>query len=258
MQIKSLSVFFPMYNERHNIEAVLAQAKAVIPELGFSDYEILFVDDGSRDGCDLLVEAQAQHDPHIRLVRHPHNMGYGAALRTGFTQADREAVFYTDCDLPVDLRDIARALSRLQEADLVIGYRIKRHETLRRAVYSRIYNLLMRLLFGVRVRDVNFSFKLVRGEVLRNICLSAKTVFIDGQLLAEAVRCGYKIAEIPVEYTPRKFGRSNFDSLKTAWATLTEMLGYWVNEVEVPVSAAPVMAPEHVPAIASLHRKKVV
>jgi glycosyltransferase involved in cell wall biosynthesis len=247
-----------MYNERRNIEQVLAQAETVIPELGFSDYEILIIDDGSRDGCDALVEAQAQCHPHIRLVRHPQNMGYGVALRTGFTEADREAVFYTDCDLPADLRDLARALPLLQEADLVIGYRVKRYETLRRAIYSRIYNLLMRLLFGVHVRDVNFSFKLVRGEVLDAICLSAKTVFIDGQLLAEAVRHGYKIAEIPIEYTPRKFGRSNFDSLKTAWATLTEMVGYWLNGVEASVTGAPAISRERVPAIASVQREEVL
>jgi glycosyltransferase involved in cell wall biosynthesis len=185
-------------------------------------------------------------------------MGYGVALRTGFTEANREAVFYTDCDLPADLHDLARALPLLQEADLVIGYRVKRYETLRRAIYSRIYNLLMRLLFGVHVRDVNFSFKLVRGEVLDAICLSAKTVFIDGQLLAEAVRHGYKIAEIPVEYTPRKFGRSNFDSLKTAWATLTEMTGYWLKGVEASVTGAPAIPSERVPAIASVQREKVV
>lgn len=229
MRPQSLSIFFPMYNERQNIEQTLDQAEEVIPKLGFRDYEILVIDDGSRDGCDRLVEGRAQRNEHIRLVRHTHNQGYGAALRTGFTQANREVVFYTDCDLPADLMDIQRALPLLENADLVIGYRIKRHETLRRAIYSRIYNLLMRLLFGVHVRDVNFSFKLVNRSVLQRIHLTAGTVFIDGQLLAEAVRYGFRIAELPIEYTPRRFGRSNFDSLRTAWLTLKELLGYWVE-----------------------------
>jgi glycosyltransferase involved in cell wall biosynthesis len=229
MSPQSLSIFFPMYNEKKNIEHTLAEAETAINDLGFGDYEILIINDGSRDGCDQLVEARARTNHHLRLIHHPHNLGYGAALRTGFINAGRDLVFYTDCDLPADLHDIQRALELIKGADLVIGYRIKRHETLRRAVFSRIYNLLMRLLFGVRVRDVNCSFKLVHKSVLDKITLTASTVFIDGQLLAEAVRYGFKIAEIPIVYTPRRFGRSNFDSLHTAWKTLTEMLHYWVD-----------------------------
>ena len=226
MAAKSFSVFFPMYNESLNIEKVLIEAQRVIPTLGFADYEILIVDDGSQDGCDRLVETWMEKNAHIRLVLHPKNMGYGVALRTGFTQATKEAVFYTDCDLPVDLWDIQRALPLLENADLVIGYRIKRYETARRALYSRVYNMLVRLLFGVHVRDVNFSFKLVSREVLDQINLTATTVFIDGQLLAEAHKKGFKIVEIPVEYHPRRLGSSNFNSLRTAYATLVEMLGY--------------------------------
>ncbi len=237
-QPKSLSVFFPMYNERQNISRLLEEACRVIPALGFKDYEILIVDDGSRDGCDKIVEEWARRNPHIHLVRHPRNLGYGAALRTGFTQASRDLVFYTDCDLPADLQDIRRALPLLCQADLVIGYRLKRYETLRRAIYSRIYNFLMRFLFNVHVHDVNFSFKLASREVLERIHLTATTVFIDGQLLAEARRYGYEIAEIPIDYTPRRFGRSNFDSFKTAFATLSELLSYryerWFGLAKTP------------------------
>jgi glycosyltransferase involved in cell wall biosynthesis len=225
---ESFSIFFPMYNERDNIGQVLAEAEQVIPSLGFADYEILVVDDGSRDGSADLVEAWAQQNPRIRLVRHPGNLGYGAALRTGFTHAGSELVFYTDSDLPVDLRDIARALPLLEQADLVIGYRRERRETLRRAVYSRVYNRLMRSLFDVHVRDVNFSFKLVRRRVLERVRLTAGTVFIDGQLLAEARRQGFRIAELPIDYRPRQAGSSSFDSLRVAWQTLREMVGHRV------------------------------
>jgi glycosyltransferase involved in cell wall biosynthesis len=226
MAAKSLSVFFPMYNESKNISTLLEEACRVIPQMGFDDYEILIVDDGSQDGCAQIVEQWSVSNPHIRMIRHPQNLGYGAALRTGFTHASRDLVFYTDCDLPVDLREVQRALPLLEHDDLVIGYRIKRYETLRRAIYSRIYNFLMRILFNVHVRDVNFSFKIMHKRVLDHICLSASSVFIDGQLLAEAVRYGFSIAEIPIRYTPRRFGRSNFDSLKAATSTLKELLAY--------------------------------
>ncbi len=229
MPPQSLSVFFPMYNERNNIAQTLAQAEAVIPGLGFEDYEIIVVDDGSYDGCDKIVEAQVRQNAHIRLVRHPCNLGYGSALRTGFAEANREAVFYTDSDLPVDLWEVKRALLLLDEADIVAGYRIDRRCTLVRAIYSYIYNWLMRLLFGVQARDVNFSFKLVHRRVLDRIRLTATTVFIDGELLAEARRYGFKVVELPVEYQPRQFGNSNFDSLRVAWDTLAEMVRYWLG-----------------------------
>lgn len=227
MLLESLTIFFPMYNEAGNIEKVITSVETVMPHLNIPELEIMLIDDGSRDGCDKTVEAWASRNPAVRLVRHPRNMGYGAALRTGFLEAKNDAVFYTDSDLPVDLFDLQRALPLLETADLVIGYRILRHETFRRAVFSRIYNLLMRFMFGVRVRDVNFSFKLVHRRVLNCIKLDASTVFIDGQILAEARRCGFKIAELAIEYTPRKVGRSNFDSFRTAWNTFTEMAAYW-------------------------------
>ncbi len=228
MRQQKLSVFFPMYNEKQNISHVLNRAQEVIPTLGFADYEILVIDDGSSDGCDQVVKSYAEHNQHIHLIQHPCNLGYGAALDTGFTQATGDYVFYTDSDLPVDLQDIARVIPLLENADVVVGYRIKRHETVRRAIYSRIYNILMRLLFGVHVRDVNFSFKLVSRSVLQKIRLSARTVFIDGQLLAESIRHGFRIVEIPVEYIPRHFGHSSFDSLRVAWDTLNEMLACWL------------------------------
>jgi len=227
MALRSLSVFFPMYNERQNITRTLDAAEGVLAGLGIPDYEILIVDDGSRDGCDEIVRQRAQLDKHIRMVRHPRNMGYGVALKTGFHESVKEAVFYTDSDMPVDLNDLSRAIPLLEEADLVIGYRVERFETPRRAIYSRINNILMRIFFGIHVRDVNFSFKLVRQRVLQQIHLTANTGFIDGQLLAEAVLHGFKIVEIPIVYTPRRFGQSSFDSFHVAWGHLVEMMSYW-------------------------------
>jgi glycosyltransferase involved in cell wall biosynthesis len=236
-----------MYNERDNIAVTLDRALAVIPTLGFADFEIVVIDDGSRDDSALVVRRAALSEPRIRLVSHPRNLGYGAALRTGFMAARGDVVFYTDSDLPVDLSEIARALPLLEDADLVIGYRRRRYDTPRRAVYSKVYNLLMRALFGVRVRDVNFSFKLVRRRALDAIQLTASTVFIDGQLLAAAVHGGFRIAELPIDYTPRKIGKSSFDSWHAAWVTLVEMLRYRVAPQSLSVEPLSALDDERVP-----------
>ena len=222
-----ISIFFPMYNELGTVERMVNESLTVLRALA-DDYELLIVDDASSDGSAQAAADLAHRYPCVRVVHHPHNRGYGAALRTGFQNAGKELVFYTDCDEPVDLWEIKRALALIgPQVDLVVGYRIERYDTLRRFVYSQVYNALCRLLFGIPVRDVNFSFKLVKREVLQRVNLRAGSVFIDGELLAEAVRYGYRIVEIPIEYFPRRNGASNFDSLRAAVYTLQEMLAYW-------------------------------
>ncbi len=227
MKVSSLSIFFPMFNEKATIERVVNKALTVLAALAH-DYEVLIVDDGSSDGSEQIADDLARQHPQVRVIHHPHNLGYGAALRTGFQNATKDLVFYTDSDEPVDLWELRRALPLIgPDADLVIGYRIKRYDTLRRFIYSKVYNFLCRLLFGLHVRDVNFSFKLVKHEVLQRVRLGAGSTFIDGELLAEAVRYRYRIAEIPIAYFPRRAGRSSFDTLRAAFHALGEMLAYW-------------------------------
>lgn len=227
--IKSFSLFFPMYNEKGYIEKMVAKAKKVVSELT-DDYEILIIDDCSRDGSEKIADQLAAADPHIRVIHHKQNQGYGGALRTGFTNASKDLVFYTDCDEPVDLEKIKEEISKMQHCDVLAGYRVPGHTRLRRIVYSTIYNFLIRHLFGVKVRDVNFSFKIIRQAVLRDAELTAKSVFIDGELLAEAVRCGYKVIDTPIHYTPRTQGASSFDKLSAATDTLKEIIAYFVRQ----------------------------
>ena len=225
--VEELSLFFPMYNEKDTVERMVGKAISVLETLA-KEYEVIIVDDASTDGSEQIADALARQHSQVRLVRHPRNLGYGAALRTGLENATKELVFYTDCDEPVDLKEIERALALIgPDVDLVVGYRIKRYDTARRFVYSQVYNFLCRLLFGVRARDINFSFKLLKRELLQNVRLSAGSVFIDGELLAEAARYGYRVVEIPVQYFPRNSGASSFNSLNAAFYTLVEIMAYW-------------------------------
>ena len=225
-KVASLTLFFPMHNEKETVERMVSKALQVLDTLA-DDYEVVVVDDASHDGSEWIADELARRHRQVRVVRHNQNRGYGAALRTGFQSATKGLVFYTDCDEPVDLHEVKRACALVgPDVDLVVGYRVNRYDTPRRFVYSKVYNFLCRLLFGVHVRDVNFSFKLLKREVVQHIRLRANSVFIDGELLAEAVRYGYRIVEIPVEYFPRRVGESSFDSLSAALHTLEEMLAY--------------------------------
>ncbi len=221
-----VTLFFPMYNELKSIEPMTRKALQVMQAVA-DDFEIVIVDDGSSDSSEKLADDLARSDPRIRVVHHQGNKGYGQALRTGFASATKDIVIYTDCDEPVDLWLVKDALPHLDKYDLVIGYRLNRWEGWRRFIYSKIYNNLVQLLFGVRVRDVNFSFKLIRREALQKLHLGAKSVFIDGELLAEAVRNRLTIYQIAAQYRPRQHGASHFNSLRAATHTLEEIWEYW-------------------------------
>ena len=223
----SLTIFFPAHNEAATIATAIREAVEAAQRLT-AEYEILVIDDASTDATARIVRDLSQTYPRLRLFQHATNLGYGAALRSGFTQANSELIFYTDADLPVKLKQVGRLLRRLTpELDAVIGYRINRYDTLLRWTYSHVYNFLVRSLLGVRVHDVNFSCKLIRRRAIQRFTLTARTVFIDGELLAELRRCGCRLTEVPVRYYPRPNRFSHFNSPWYTLRTLRELLGYW-------------------------------
>ena len=228
--IGRISVFFPMWNEEEYIERAVAAATATCRELVDAgqvlDYEVIVVDDASTDRTPQIAAALAAADPHVRVVRHAVNRKLGGSMRSGFDAATGDVVLYTDADLPFEMRELVRALRVLQtyEVDIVSAYRLDRTgEGPRRAVYSFLYNGLVRAMFGTRVRDVNFAFKLVRREVLEHVTLRSEGSFIDAELLVRAQKAGFQVLQIGVDYFPRTRGVSTLSSLGVIRTMLAEM-----------------------------------
>lgn len=210
----SVSLVIPMYNEEENIEHAISCAVRALEGLG-CDYEILIVNDASTDASPDLVRRAAQANPHIRLLEHPINRKLGATLKTGFAAAAKDLVLYMDADLPFDPHEIGRAVRALEvtRADVIAGYRYDRTtEGLRRTILSYIYNSLIGLLFGWPHRDINFSFKLLRREVLEAIELRSEGSLIDAELIVKAKNLGFTIQQLGLDYFPRTRGVSTLSS----------------------------------------------
>lgn len=226
----SLSVVFPMHNEEAYVSRAVAAARAALTALGTEDYEIIVVDDASTDRTGEIAGELARQDGRIRVLRNQRNLKLGGTLRAGFDAATKDLVLYTDADLPVDLGELPRAVRVLeqQQADLLVGYRFHRTaEGLRRTVYAAGYNALIRLLFGLRVRDVNFAFKLIRRSLLERISLRSEGSFIDAELLLRARRMGAVVVQMGLDYFPRTQGVSKLSSAAVIGKILQEMLRSW-------------------------------
>lgn len=228
---ESLTLFFPMWNEEQVIHQTIAAAReageALMARGEIGTYEILLVDDASTDATGDIADKYAADDHHIRVIHHPVNRKLGGTLKTGFAEARSELVLYTDADLPFDMAELGKAVRiiRVYEADIVSAFRFDRTgEGPRRFIYSYLYNRLVRAVFSLRIRDVNFAFKLIRRDVLDHIELKSEGSFIDVELLARANRIGYRIVQFGVDYFPRTRGVSTLSSTSVIGRIVREMV----------------------------------
>jgi glycosyltransferase involved in cell wall biosynthesis len=214
-----LTIFFPAWNEEETIERAVDAARDAAEDLmadGEIDwFEVVIIDDASTDATPVVADKLAAADARVRVVHHDVNRKLGGSLKTGFAEARGELVLYTDADLPFDMEETRKAvrLLRIYEADIVSAFRFDRTgEGARRLVYSYVYNRLIRTLLGLRMRDVNFAFKLVRRRVLEQMTLKSEGSFIDVELLARAQRLGFHTVQFGVDYFPRTRGISTLSS----------------------------------------------
>jgi len=225
----SVSVVIPMHNEEEYVERTLAAVRGALDRAGI-EHEVVLVDDASTDGTAALADAAAAADARVRVLHNPRNLTLGGSLRAGFASATRDLILYTDADLPFDLEEVPRAvrLLEVQQADLLSAYRFDRTtEGPRRALYTWGYSVLIRTLFGLRIRDVNFAFKLFRRSLLDRIALKSEGSLIDAELVVRATRAGASVIQIGVDYFPRTRGVSKLASGRVIGLILRELWALW-------------------------------
>ena len=235
MPLQELSLFFPCHNEAENLEALVADALAALPALA-TTYEVILVDDGSRDDTAGVAERLVQrHGGVVRLVRHDVNRGYGGALRSGFAAARYSHLAYTDGDRQFRVADLARLVERAQEtrSPVVIGYRLKRADPPLRLVYATLYRVANRVWFGLRVRDVDCAAKLFRRDVLQNISVHSNGAFFSAELLIRLRLAGVNALEVGVPHYPRTAGSPTGARLSVIARAVRDFwslrIGLWVN-----------------------------
>lgn len=218
----SISVFFPCYNEQDNIARIAEQALAVLEKLG-ADFEVVIVDDGSSDATGRIADEIAERNSRVKVVHHPTNLGYGAALRSGFEAASKKLVFYTDGDGQFDINEMPPLLPLTEQYDIVSCYRLNRQDNLIRKINGWCWTKLVCLLFGMKIRDIDCAFKLYKREIFDNIKLSSTGALIDTEILARAVRKGYTITQKAVHHYPRTAGTQTGANLRVVFRAFKEL-----------------------------------
>lgn len=218
----SITVFFPCHNEQDNVARVTEQAVTVLDGL-LADYEIIVVNDGSSDATGRIADELAAANPRIHVIHHPRNLGYGAALQSGFRAASRELVFYTDGDGQFDIGEMPALLPLLAGHDIVSCYRLNRQDNLVRKINGWLWTRVICLAFSLKIRDVDCAFKLYRRVIFDNIKMESTGALIDTEILARAARKGYRITQSGVHHYPRTAGQQTGANLRVILRAFREL-----------------------------------
>ena len=223
----SITAFFPAYNDQHTIENMVRTAGEELGKIT-DDFEVLVVNDGSRDRTGEILGRLQQELPYLRVIHHASNRGYGAALITGFHSSTKDLVFYTDGDGQYDVREMHNLLVQLgPNIDLVNGYKIRRADAWYRVVIGEMYRRTMRWVFSLSVRDVDCDFRLFRRQIFESITLESQSGVICVEMARKFDQAGFRMTEIPVSHYPRLHGSSEFFRVRHLAHTLRGLLRIW-------------------------------
>jgi glycosyltransferase involved in cell wall biosynthesis len=221
-RLRGLSIILPCHDEAENIERAIDEA-TLAGELVSDAHEVLVVDDGSLDATRELAQARTAADPRVRVLIHEGNRGYGAAVRTGLAAARLEWLFLTDADLQFDMTELTRFVPLAPSCDIVAGYRTHRADPPHRVMNAAAWNLLVRRMFDVPLRDVDCAFKLMRRELVQALPVTAEGAMVSTELVTRACEAGARIAELGVAHRPRTAGRSSGSSPRVVLQAFREL-----------------------------------
>jgi glycosyltransferase involved in cell wall biosynthesis len=208
-----ISAFFPAYNEEQNIVKLAEKTSKVLSEL-CEDFEVIIVNDGSKDNTAGVSAELALRDKHVRVINHEKNKGYGGAVKTGLKSGRFEWVFFTDGDSQFDVEEIRELVKLSDKFDMIVGYRIKRADPFNRKLNAFMWGSLVKFLFKFKVKDVDCAFKLMKKEIIDRAQVESEGALISTELLAKAAKMGYRIGEVGVHHYPRTAGTQTGAKLK--------------------------------------------
>lgn len=233
MRKPSISFFCPAYNDEKNLPILIPKVFNVLKKQSLK-FEIVIVEDGSPDNTGKIAEDLAiTYKPFIKVVHHKHNLGYGAALKSGFSNARKfDYVFYTDGDMQYRVEELSKMIPYLKDYEVVIGFRSKRSLTFIRQIQTTLFNWVVKLSFGLNVKDVNCSMKIISRDALNKINLTSNSAFIDAEILIKLKNNNCKIKEVEVSHFPRPFGKASGGNIKVILNTLSEMFKFYLKKLQ--------------------------
>lgn len=227
----SVSVFYPCYNDWGTMGSMILLTAQTAERLGL-DYDLTIVDDGSESHTAELLQEVEKEFPDVNIVRHEKNRGYGAALRSGFAAATKEWIFYTDGDAQYDVRELEVLLENAAPGvDVVQGYKITRNDPLHRIVIGRIYHWIVKIAFGLKLRDVDCDFRLLRRAIFDQIELTSDSGVICAELMTKIQRARFRVIEVPVHHFQRAHGKSQFFNFRRIFRVVWQLSRLWYREV---------------------------
>lgn len=230
----SVSIFYPCYNDWGTMGSMVLLTLQTAERLQL-DYDLTIIDDGSGPHTQALLDDLEARLPQVRVKRHTQNRGYGGALRSGFAEATREWIFYTDGDAQYDVRELELLLQHAApDVDVVQGYKIARHDPLHRIVIGRVYHAIVRTAFGLKLRDVDCDFRLIRRSVFDRVELTQDSGVICAEMMTRMQRAGCRIVEVPVHHYQRAHGKSQFFNVPRVARVVWQLRGLWLRDVFSP------------------------
>lgn len=227
--LHSLSVVIAAYNEEKTLAGVVDGINRALSDL-VNRYEIIIIDDGSRDRTGIIAENLSEQNDRIRVIRHADNLGFGAVQKTGYSNANYEYIMLVPADGQFDIREFPKILASVEDNDILIGGKkdYYKHPFQLRTIKSKCYNLALRILFGLKFYDTQWV-KVIRRSLLEKLTLESKSAFIDAEILIKALRIGGKVKEMTVSYFPRSSGVSKAGRISVSFMTMIELLNYWIK-----------------------------